>query len=113
MRLGHVFDLSQTDGEPLPDLTAEPLTGPAPAAMWAALAEQVGAHGYRLERGQCWGANGLHPVAAYQRGAGAAAADLDVRLVPGCGTPPRAAAPVHLMRLVHGGRPGQRVPGGW
>jgi len=51
-------DLSQTDGEPLPEATPEPLTGPAPAAMWAALAEQVGAHGYRIERGQCWGANG-------------------------------------------------------
>jgi len=50
--------LSQTDGEPLPEITAEPLTGPAPAAMWAALAAQVGAHGYRLERGQCRGANG-------------------------------------------------------
>jgi len=57
MRVAHVFD-PQTDGEPLPELTPEPLTGPAPAAMWAALAEQVGAHGYRLERGQCRGANG-------------------------------------------------------
>ncbi len=58
MRLAHVFDLSQTDGEPLPELTPEPLTGAAPAAMWAALAEQVGAHGYRIERGDCRGANG-------------------------------------------------------
>jgi len=37
---------------------------PAPAAMWAALAEQVGAHGYRLERGQCRGANGYTDPAA-------------------------------------------------
>jgi len=58
MRVGHVFALSQTDGEPLAEITPEPLTGAAPAAMWAALAEQVGAHGYRIERGECRGANG-------------------------------------------------------
>jgi len=57
MRVAHVFD-PQTDGEPLAEITPEPLTGQAPAAMWAALAEQVGAHGYRIERGQCRGANG-------------------------------------------------------
>jgi len=51
-------DPSQTDGEPLPELTPEPLTGQAPAARWAALAKQVGAHGYRIERGDCRGANG-------------------------------------------------------
>ena len=64
MRVAHVFDLSQTDGEPLPELTPVPLTGPAPAAMWAALAEQVGAHGYRIERGDCRGANGYTDPAA-------------------------------------------------
>jgi len=65
MRVAHVFDLSQTDGEPLPELTPEPLTGQAPAARWAALAEQVGAHGYRIERGQCRGANGYTDPAAW------------------------------------------------
>jgi len=32
--------------------------------MWAALAEPVGAHGYRIERGQCRGANGYTDPAA-------------------------------------------------
>ncbi len=58
MRVAHVFNALQTDGEPLAEITPEPLTGLAPAAMWAALAEQVGAPGYRIERGQCRGANG-------------------------------------------------------
>jgi antirestriction protein ArdC len=54
-----VFDVSQTDGEPLPArVRAELLAGDAPASMWDNLAAQVLANGYRLERGDCQDANG-------------------------------------------------------
>ena len=49
-RVAHVFDISQTDGDPLPDIAPELLTGDAPAALWEALAAQVAAHGYTLTR---------------------------------------------------------------
>jgi len=58
-RVAHVFDVSQTDGEPLPEPAApQLLTGQAPAGLWDALVEQVAAHGYALERGDCGTANG-------------------------------------------------------
>lgn len=54
VRVAHVFDICQTDGDPLPEVIPDALTGHAPAAMWDALA----AHGYRIERGDCHGAYG-------------------------------------------------------
>lgn len=57
-RVVHVFDVSQTDGEPLPSLDAPLLDGEAPAALWDGLAAQVAAAGFELERGDCGGANG-------------------------------------------------------
>jgi antirestriction protein ArdC len=51
VRIVHVFDLSQTDGEPLPPgpmpafLTGEDTTG-----LWVGLAELVAGQGYRIER---------------------------------------------------------------
>jgi antirestriction protein ArdC len=57
-RAVHVFDVAQTDGEPLPDVAPALLTGQAPAGLWDKLAEQVAAHGFTLERGDCRGANG-------------------------------------------------------
>jgi hypothetical protein len=56
-RVAHVFDISQTEGDPLPDITPELLTGDAPAALWDALAAQVAAHGYTLSREACGQAN--------------------------------------------------------
>ncbi|GAA3623637.1 ArdC-like ssDNA-binding domain-containing protein [Microlunatus ginsengisoli] len=58
-----VFDLSQTDGPPIPE-PARPvlLAGDAPAGLWDALAAEVTARGYRLLRGSLddlHGANGL------------------------------------------------------
>lgn len=48
-----VFDISQTEGDPVP---APPrpqlLGGEAPAGLWDALAEQVQGHGFQLVRGQ-------------------------------------------------------------
>ncbi len=57
-RRAFVFDIAQTDGVPLPDVAPALLTGEAPADLWDSLAAQVAAHGYRLERGDCRGANG-------------------------------------------------------
>ncbi len=57
-RVVHVFDVAQTDGDPLPDVAPALLTGQAPAGLWDDLAGQVTGHGYTLERGDCAGANG-------------------------------------------------------
>jgi antirestriction protein ArdC len=53
-----VFDVSQTDGEPIPDVAPALLEGEGVAGLWDALAHQVKAAGYTLERGECHGANG-------------------------------------------------------
>ncbi|WP_240619489.1 ArdC-like ssDNA-binding domain-containing protein [Blastococcus sp. TF02-8] len=63
-RIAHVLDISQTEGEPLPDITPELLAGDAPAALWDALAAQVTAHGYTLVREDCGQANGVTDPAA-------------------------------------------------
>ena len=57
-RVAHVFDLAQTDGDPLPDVAPALLTGQAPAGLWDALAEQITAHGYTVHRGDTGRANG-------------------------------------------------------
>jgi len=54
----HVFDVTQTDGNPLPDIQPRLLTGDAPQQLWDHLAALVVSDGYRLERGPCGGANG-------------------------------------------------------
>ncbi|WP_155859437.1 ImmA/IrrE family metallo-endopeptidase [Cellulomonas sp. KRMCY2] len=55
----HVFDVSQTNGDPLPDAGPTHLTGPTPDGLWDHLAGLVGEDGYRIERGPCrFGANG-------------------------------------------------------
>lgn len=63
-KAAHVFDVSQTDRDPLPDAGPALLTGQAPAGLWDALAAQVTAHGYTIERGPCGGANGYTDPAA-------------------------------------------------
>jgi antirestriction protein ArdC len=61
-----VFDVSQTDGEDLPDVAPTLLDGEGVAGLWDALAAQVKEQGYTLERGDCYGANGTtdHSVRA-------------------------------------------------
>jgi hypothetical protein len=60
----YVFDVAQTDGDPLPEIPA-PATvdGDAPVWLWYALAEQIAGAGFHLERGpvpEPWsGANGI------------------------------------------------------
>ena len=58
-RVVRVFDVSQTDGPPLPR-PAPPvlLPGQAPPGLWDALAGQVGAAGFSLRRADCAPANG-------------------------------------------------------
>jgi antirestriction protein ArdC len=46
----YVFDISQTDGDPLPKVDAVETQGDAPAGMWDRLAAQVGAAGFVLLR---------------------------------------------------------------
>jgi hypothetical protein len=54
-----VFDIGQTEGDPLPSVTMpELLTGEAPNGLWDALAAQVKSQGFTLERGDCGQANG-------------------------------------------------------
>lgn len=64
-KLVPVFDVSQTDGEPLPDPVAtsvELLTGDAPAELWERTEKAIISLGYSVQRGPCEGhpnANGL------------------------------------------------------
>jgi len=61
----HVFDVSQTDGDALPDVEPEHLTGTGPDGLWDHLAGLIHDDGYRIERGPCrLGANGYTDFAA-------------------------------------------------
>ena len=53
-----VFDVSQTDGPPLPVVAPELLVGDAPAALFDGLAREVAATGFELRRADCSPANG-------------------------------------------------------
>lgn len=57
-RVTHVFDVSQTDGKPLPDTGPSLLAGGSPRGLWDRLADQVHAAGFTLDRGECGAANG-------------------------------------------------------
>ena len=57
-RVVHVFDVTQTDGDPLPDVAPELLAGSAPESLWERLVGLVEADGFVVERGDCRGANG-------------------------------------------------------
>jgi len=62
--LATVFDISQTEGEPIPEPPVPLiLAGRAPDGLWAGLAEQVAAHGFTLRdapaAGVLGGANGV------------------------------------------------------
>src|SRR4051794_28465200 len=57
-RVTHVFDVSQTDGPPLPEVRPQLLDGAAPLGVWAALLDQVEAAGYALGYADVAPANG-------------------------------------------------------
>lgn len=52
-KIVHVFDVTQTDGTPLPDVTPRLLTGQSPTHLWDHLATQIAGAGMRLETGPC------------------------------------------------------------
>lgn len=52
-RVVHVFDVTQTEGRPLPDVRPELLTGVAPAGIWDQLVALTANAGYQLERQKC------------------------------------------------------------
>lgn len=64
LRPAHVWDISQTDGDPIPE-TPRPtlLSGQAPERLWDGLADQIEAHGFGLRlvsnAAVIGGANGL------------------------------------------------------
>ena len=58
-RVVHVFDISQTDGEPFPDVAPRLLTGEGYGELWAALAAELRQDSFSVTRGHCGGANGL------------------------------------------------------
>jgi antirestriction protein ArdC len=49
-KIEHVFDVSQTDGDPLPDLRPHLVEGDAPDGAWDAVAAQVLEEGFQLLR---------------------------------------------------------------
>jgi hypothetical protein len=57
-RVVYVFDVTQTDGQELPDVRPVLLTDHVTPQMWDQLARLVTADGFRIERGWCQGANG-------------------------------------------------------
>ncbi len=63
-RVVHVFDITQCDGPPWPEVAPTLLTGDAPATLWDGLAAQVQAAGFTLQRGDCGHANGRTDFAA-------------------------------------------------
>jgi len=58
-RVVYVFDISQTDGDPVPDVAPVLLEGDDPGRLWDALAAQVEAAGFALDRDDCSPANGI------------------------------------------------------
>jgi hypothetical protein len=52
-KVEYVFDIEQTHGEPLPDVTPVLARGRRSADLWDGLAFQVDGEGYRLRRGEC------------------------------------------------------------
>jgi antirestriction protein ArdC len=58
-RVAHVFDITQTEGAPLPDVSPAQLIGTSPAELWQRLQQLAEGDGYRVQRGPCGGAYGL------------------------------------------------------
>ena len=58
-RIVHVFDISQTDGDPLPDVFPTLLEGGDAVGWFDRLAAQVDAAGFTLDRRECSPANGV------------------------------------------------------
>jgi antirestriction protein ArdC len=88
-RVAHVFDVSQTDGKPLPTPAVTRLEGEAPSGLWEALSAQVEATGFTLER---------HDIAGTANGT----TDFGSRLVTvDAGLSPAQAAKTLAHELAH------------
>lgn len=57
-RVAYVFDISATDGDPLPEVRPQLLEGEAPTHLYDRLAAQVSEAGFTLLRAECSPANG-------------------------------------------------------
>jgi hypothetical protein len=57
-RIAHVFDIADTDGDPIDDVRPALIDGDAPAGLWAGLAAQIASAGFTLARADCGTANG-------------------------------------------------------
>lgn len=57
-RVVHVFDLAQTDGDPIDDVAPVLLEGGAPTGLWYKLADQLASASFELLRSDCSPANG-------------------------------------------------------
>jgi hypothetical protein len=58
-RVTHVFDISQTDGPPLPEVRPVLLDGAAPLGLWADLLDRIDAAGFTFTYADLAPANGL------------------------------------------------------
>lgn len=58
-RIAHVFDIADTDGEPLVEVTPDLLTGDAPEGLWDLICRQIEDHGFSVDRQDCSPANGV------------------------------------------------------
>lgn len=98
-RVEHVWDIAQTDGEPLADdVMPELLEGEAPDGLWDALAAQVAGAGFRLDFGDTGRANGLTDFLRH-------AVTISPRLDPAAAVKTLAHELAHVLI---GPRPGQR-----
>ena len=52
-KVEHVWDIAQTDGDPVPDVRPVLLEGEGPTGLWDLIATQVAAAGYHVTRGTC------------------------------------------------------------
>lgn len=52
-KVEHVWDVAQTDGDPVPDVRPVLLEGEGPTGLWDVIATQVAAAGYQVTRGTC------------------------------------------------------------
>jgi hypothetical protein len=57
-RVASVFDITQTEGDPLPDLAPPLLDGDCPAALWDGIAAHIAEARFTLTRDDCSPANG-------------------------------------------------------
>lgn len=99
-RATHVFDITQTDGPPLPEVRPSILGGAAPLGLWADLLDQTDAAGYTVGYGNLAPANGRTDFT-----------DRTVRLDGGLPAAQRVKTLAHELAHIHLHAPGARPEG--